>query len=92
MPDERRMPEVTPCPNCGGRTLYASPEIGSGGGQAPDYLPGLSPGLFKSAKLTLVVCRDCGLARHFVSPQARAKLGESKKWQVLVPSDRGGFR
>ncbi len=92
MSDERRLPDVTACPNCGGRTLYVSPEIRSGGGHAPDYLPGLNPGIFKSAKFTLVVCRDCGLTRWFASAQALEKLGEAEKWQLVTASDRGGFR
>ena len=35
------MNDVSPCPNCGGRTLYRGPETSAGGGHAPNYLPGL---------------------------------------------------
>ena len=72
----------SPCPNCGSNTLYRGPETSSGGGHAPTYLPGLGSFL-RSARFTLVVCRDCGLARFFVAPEARAKLKESGKWKSL---------
>ncbi len=83
--------DVTPCPNCGGRTLYEGPEVSSGGGHAPNYLPGLGR-FIAAAKFRLVVCRDCGLARFFASAEAREKLKDSNKWQSITPSDRGGFR
>jgi hypothetical protein len=64
---------------------------GSGGGDAPDFLPGLGR-FIRSARFVVVVCRDCGLARFFASPEARAKLKEARKWKTVSPSDRGGFR
>jgi hypothetical protein len=86
------MQDVTPCPNCHGTTLYASREMSAGTGQhGPDHLAGLGS-FWRSARLTIVVCRDCGLMRSFASPQATAKLKESRKWHPVTPSDRGGFR
>ena len=76
------MDNVAPCPNCQGNTLYRSREISSGGGHAPNYLPGLGRFVF-SAKFVLVVCRDCGLTRFFAQPEARAKLKESGKWKTV---------
>ncbi len=76
------MTGVSPCPSCGGNTLYRGPETSSGGGHAPNYLPGLGSFL-RAAKFTLVVCRDCGLTRFFVAPEARVKLKESSKWKSL---------
>jgi predicted nucleic-acid-binding Zn-ribbon protein len=73
---------VGPCSNCGGRTLYRGPETSSGGGKAPTFLPGLGSFL-RTAKFTLVVCRDCGLTRFFASADARAKLKESSKWKAI---------
>jgi hypothetical protein len=85
------MQDVTPCPNCHGTTLYASREMTSRTGQhGPNYLTGLGSFL-KAARLTIVVCRDCGLMRFFASPQATAKLKESSKWRAVSPSDRGGL-
>lgn len=69
------------CPNCGGNDHYRGPETSSGGGHAPDYLPGLGRSFFRSARFVLVVCRDCGLARFFAQPEARKKLAEARKWK-----------
>jgi hypothetical protein len=86
------MQDLTPCPNCLGRTLYASRELSAWSGQhGPNYLEGLGA-LFRPARLTVVVCRDCGLMRFFAGPKARAKLKESSKWRPVTPSDRGGYR
>lgn len=76
------MSGVSPCPNCESSTLYRGPETSAGGGHAPNYLPGLGTFL-RAARFTLVVCRDCGLARFFAAPEARAKLKESGKWKSL---------
>jgi len=73
------MDNVTPCPNCNGKNLFRGPEVSAGGGHAPNYLAGLG-GFFSAEKFVLVVCRDCGLARFFARPQARAKLVQAKKW------------
>ena len=85
------MQDATPCPNCQGRTLYAGREISAGTGQhGPNHLDGLGS-FWKSARLTIVVCRDCGLMRFFASSEATAKLKESSKWRAVTPSDRGGL-
>jgi predicted nucleic-acid-binding Zn-ribbon protein len=76
------MDNLGPCPSCRGNTLYRGPATSAGGGEAPNYLPGLGK-LFSRAKFVLVVCRDCGLARFFVEPEARARLAESGKWKAV---------
>ena len=76
------MDNVSPCPDCGSRTLYRGPATSSGGGHAPNYLPGLGRFLV-SARFVLVVCRDCGLTRFFAQPEARAKLKESVRWKPV---------
>jgi predicted nucleic-acid-binding Zn-ribbon protein len=73
---------VSPCPSCGGHSLYRGPETSSGGGHAPNYLPGLGE-WWRAARFSLVVCRDCGLTRFFASPAARRKLSESDKWKSV---------
>ncbi len=83
--------DVTPCPNCRGTTLYQGPETSAGGGHAPNYLRGLGR-FIVPARFVLVVCRDCGLARFFATPAARAKLKESRHWRAITPSERGGSR
>jgi hypothetical protein len=85
------MDTLTPCPNCGGHTLYQGPDTSAGGGHAPNWLPGLGS-FWRPARLTLVLCRDCGLARFFASKDARARLKESRRWRAVSPSDRGGMR
>jgi hypothetical protein len=57
---------------------YSSSGVSSGGGYAPNYLPGLGS-FFSPPQFTVVVCRDCGLTRFFASPEAvqdrRGSLG-----------------
>jgi predicted nucleic-acid-binding Zn-ribbon protein len=76
------MDNVTPCPECGSRTLYERTGVGAGGSHGPDLLPGLGRFL-SSAKFEIVVCRDCGLTRFFAQPEARAKLKDAKKWKAV---------
>jgi len=70
------------CPECGQSSLYSSKEVSAGGGNAPNYLPGLG-GFLSSAKFRVVVCKDCGLSRFFASPAALGKLSESNSWHKL---------
>lgn len=74
------MPVSSTCPECGNSNLYTGSEVSSGGGYAPNYLPGLG-GFFSSAKFKVVVCKDCGLTRFFASKEARDKISESDKWR-----------
>lgn len=75
------MSNISPCPNCGQRSLYKTKKpISSGGGHAPNYLPGLGS-LFRDGKFTVVVCRECGLTRWFAKAEALEKIGESSKWE-----------
>lgn len=76
------MDKSSPCPHCGGTSLFRSSEISAGGGHAPDYLPGLGK-LLASEKFVLVVCQDCGLTRFFARSEARAKLPQAKKWKRI---------
>jgi hypothetical protein len=75
------MANVSPCPNCNSRNLYKTKRpVGSGGGHAPNYLPGLG-GFLRSGRFSVVVCRDCGLTRYFALPDALEKLPDSSKWE-----------
>jgi predicted nucleic-acid-binding Zn-ribbon protein len=75
------MPSVAPCPNCSGSNLYRSKRaISSGGGYAPNYLPGLG-GFFIAGRFQLVVCRDCGLTRFFANRDAIERLADSPRWE-----------
>lgn len=77
------MTSMAPCPNCRGENLYtAKKEVSSGGGHAPNYLPGLG-GMFAGEKFKVVVCADCGLTQFLARSSARSKLAESTKWERL---------
>lgn len=76
------MDNVAPCPNCRSTSLFQSPEVGAGGGHAPNYLPGLG-GFLTAEKFVLVVCEDCGLTRFFARREATAKLPHARKWKRL---------
>lgn len=73
------MDDAKRCPSCGGSSLFVSQEVGAGGGDAPNFLPGLG-GFLTSAKFRLLACKDCGLTQFFAAPEALAKLEQSKKW------------
>ncbi|HUP66535.1 MAG TPA: hypothetical protein VM557_14790 [Thermoanaerobaculia bacterium] len=76
------MTKISDCPNCGSRDQYRSVKVSSGGGYAPNYLPGLARWL-SLARFSIVLCRECGLARFFASDEARGKVADSKKWERL---------
>ena len=76
------MKSSTNCPECGHKNLYSSREISAGGGYAPNYLPGLGSFL-ASAKLTVVVCKDCGFTRFFASKTALGKISELNQWHKI---------
>jgi len=78
--------KISACPNCRGKTLYKSKATSSGGGHAPNYLPGLGKG-WGSAKFEMVLCQDCGLARFFASSEATKRLSSAKKWTRVVPTN-----
>jgi len=71
-----------PCPECASDELYeTTKDVWSGSGTAhfDDVLPGLG-GLFSTAKLSVLVCADCGLTRLFASHDACAQLSRSPNW------------
>ena len=73
---------ISACPNCSSKRLFrAKKGVASGGGYAPNYLLGLHTSMFSPATFEVVVCQDCGLTRFFASPEARAKLPDSDKWE-----------
>lgn len=72
---------ATPCPQCSSRDVYRSKKtVSSGGGHAPEHLPGLGT-WSKTAQMRVYVCRACGLMRYFAEPEARQKISESDKWE-----------
>ena len=79
---------ISACPGCGGANLYRSIKpVGSGGGHAPNYLPGLGSFL-RTARFDVVVCRDCGLTRLYAAAEALEKLGDSPRWERVPEVSR----
>ena len=75
------MKTAVPCPNCQSRNLYKTKTgVASGGGHAPNYLPGLGK-WYRAGRLDVVVCRDCGLTRFFADEEDRARLDDSNRWE-----------
>jgi predicted nucleic-acid-binding Zn-ribbon protein len=69
------------CPECGGPNLYST-ITGSGVSRGLVALPELG-GLFRAARISVVVCADCGLTRFYADPDAREKLPTANRWQRL---------
>ena len=77
------MMRPSPCPNCQSKDMFKTVKpVSSGGGYAPDNLPGIG-GRFGSAKFEVIVCNSCGLTRWFAEKDALAKLPTSKKWERM---------
>ena len=75
---------VGTCSNCGSKRLSESAKpVSSGGGYAPNFLPGLGS-FWTSARFTIVVCGECGLTSLFALPESLARLEDSDKWQRLI--------
>jgi predicted nucleic-acid-binding Zn-ribbon protein len=69
------------CPACGSRDQFQPLKpVRSGGGQAPNLLPGLGT-WYQAAAFELVLCADCGLTRFYAVREAREKLRTSAKWR-----------
>jgi hypothetical protein len=62
--------------------LYRSEEVEATSTHGPNILPGLGR-LFHRARMSLVLCRDCGFVRVFADAEARAKVSQSNKWKPL---------
>jgi predicted nucleic-acid-binding Zn-ribbon protein len=69
------------CPECSGTNLYAT-EVSSGGGHAPNFLPGLG-GFLSRSRFDVVVCSDCGLTRLFAQESALSKLRTARAWHRI---------
>ncbi len=67
------------CPACGGREIYTT-EVYSGGGHAPDLLPGAHP-WWRAGRLEIYVCGTCGHFQYFVPEKILSKVRESEKFR-----------
>lgn len=71
------------CPECNGSNLFSHGGISARGGYGPDLLPGAS-GVFQSAKMRAVVCKDCGFVRWFATQETLPKIGADTGWQRVM--------
>ena len=72
---------MKPCPDCDSSNVFRfASTVSSQGGYGPDLLPKLHPSFFTTAKMTPVVCGDCGLLRLYAEKEALAKLSASSEW------------
>ena len=75
--------KVSACPGCGGANLYRTVKpAGSGGGYAPNYLPGLGSFL-RTGKFDVVLCGDCGLTRFYATAACVERLADSPRWERI---------
>lgn len=71
------------CPECSGPNLVSHGGIDARGGYGPDLLPGAS-GVFRSAKMRVVVCKDCGSVRFFATQETLEKIRADSGWQRVM--------
>ena len=76
------MENLSPCPNCGSRALYRSESVEASSTHGPNILPWLGR-LFHRARMSLILCKDCGSVRLFADEESRGKVAESKHWKPL---------
>lgn len=78
------MTPANTCSNCKGSNLYQSKEVHSGGGYAPNYLPGMTNNWgYPVGKFRVVVCVDCGLAQFYAADGATSRIPTAKGWSKL---------
>ena len=68
------------CSECGSSDVWTT-TISSGGGYAPDVLPGAQPHWWGGGKLEVYICGACGHLRWFVPADALARVRKSKKFK-----------
>ena len=69
------------CGECGGKNIRTT-TVPAGGGYAPDLLPDTHP-WWKSSKLEVFVCTDCGLFQYFVPKDLLGGVIESSKFKTF---------
>ena len=75
--------DMKPCPECNSNEIYqfnGSVDTTTIGGE---LLPKLSSSLFSSARITPVICSECGYLRYYVTSEALDKLEKSKQWSQI---------
>lgn len=76
------MKRTKKCSECGAKEIYGT-VIGSGGGYAPDMLPGAHE-WWREGKMEVYVCGSCGHYQFFVPEKYLVKLKHSRKFTKLT--------
>ena len=69
------------CSECKGTEIYRA-EVGSGGGYAPDMLPG-THAWWRSGKFEVYVCGACGHYQLFVPARALVEIKREKTFKKM---------
>jgi hypothetical protein len=69
------------CDECGGTNIRTT-TVSTGGGYAPDLLPGAHP-WWKSGKLEVFVCAACGHFQFFVPSDVLPSVIESPEFKTF---------
>ena len=72
------MKKTKRCNECGSTDLRMT-VVASGGGYAPDLLPGTHP-WWTTGKLEVWICCTCGLFQYYVPEQALHEIAKSDKF------------
>ena len=73
------MKKTRQCGECQSSSIYTT-TISSGGGYAPDLLPGTQP-WYSAGKVEIYICTKCGHLQFFVPDDVLAKVSKSKKFR-----------
>jgi len=76
------MKQTRRCAECGATDIRTT-TVSSGGGHAPDLLPG-AHAWWRSGKLEIYVCAVCGYFQFFVPSEYLAKVLESEEFKPYV--------
>ena len=73
------MKKTKRCGECQSSTIYTT-TVSSGGGYAPDLLPGTHP-WYSGSNLEIYICAKCGNFQFFVPEDALSKLAKAPKFK-----------
>lgn len=71
------------CPECSSDEVFRYKDAIETTQLSGELLPKLGTGYFASAKVSPVVCGNCGYVRLYASAEALEKLRASRHWQAL---------
>ena len=63
------MPVKKNCPHCGSENQYLQANV-------PPWVKGMPT-------MHVIICKDCGLIRHFATEKERERLTDGNRWEKL---------